>query len=132
MVVHCDPHYDGLWRYVPGYRWRADHRCFHDVDGSGAVWHFDEYCRQNADGDVVRRIPRRPRELNGGIRDPDLLARACDWCELGAGVSDGAGRPLAGSREWVGVVQALAGWGESCGLPMPAHRSWPISACWVD
>ena len=33
---------------------------------------------------------------------------------------------------WVGVVQALTGCGESCGLPMPAYRSWQISACWVD
>ena len=32
---------------------------------------------------------------------------------------------------WVGVVQALAGCSERCGLPMPVHRSWPISACWA-
>ena len=28
---------------------------------------------------------------------------------------------------WVGVVQALAGCGESCGLPMPAYRSCAVS-----
>ena len=26
-------------------------------------------------------------------------------------------------------VQVLTGCGESCGLPMPAYRKWPISAC---
>ena len=25
--------------------------------------------------------------------------------------------------------QLPSGWGESYGLPMPAYRSWPISAC---
>ena len=36
----------------------------------------------------------------------------------GRRASDGAGRPLAGSGARVGVVHALAGWGDSCGLPM--------------
>ena len=31
----------------------------------------------------------------------------------------------------VGVVQALAGCSESCGLPMPAHPSCAVSICWV-
>ena len=31
---------------------------------------------------------------------------------------------------WVGVVQALAGRGERCGLPMQAYGNLGISACW--
>ena len=46
----------------------------------------------------------------------------------GAGLTpDLKGKRCGGA--WVGVVQVLAGCGESCGLPVPAYISWPISAC---
>ena len=49
----------------------------------------------------------------------------------GRGAGDGAGRPLAGSRAWVGVVKALAGWGDSCGLPMRSYKYSAIPARWA-
>ena len=35
------------------------------------------------------------------------------------------------AQAWVGVVQAVAGCGEWCGLPIPDCRQCAISACYV-
>ena len=56
------------------------------------------------------------------------------WCINASGQSGLRGRKTAlhklhSSGAWVCVVQALAGCGEGCGLPMPVYRSWQISAC---
>ena len=49
-------------------------------------------------------------------------------CRVMAAMAVRTRRNIACGGGWVGVVQVLAGCGESCGLPMPANRSCVISA----
>ena len=54
-------------------------------------------------------------------------SQACRGMAAAIGVRSCTNGTCGGA--WVGVVQALAGCGESCGLPMAVYRSCATSAC---